>query len=432
MRHSESRSTNGNGAANGAGNGYRWHQQYPHLGTGPLPADVFISEEQYALERERIFKKVWINVGRVERISDPGDYFVEDLPVCDTSILVVRGKDGAIRAFHNVCSHRGNKIAWDKGGSCQNFTCRFHGWTYGLDGALKFVPDEERFSDLPKARLGMTPVAVDVWQGFIFVNVDPHPQETLAEYLGDLATELDGYPFDEFSASGTAWSTEVNANWKVVKDAFQEVYHVAFLHKRSIPDSFTSKENPYAHVLDMKLFPRHGRASLYGSADYRPSPVATLAGKHGEIVIRKDFSTDGLPPGVNPLRSKAWSLDLNVIFPAFFVDVSQGSYFTHQFIPLGVDRTRWTSTQYFPRATTAGQHFSQEYGNVIFRDIILEDGRTFEETQSVLSSGAKQDFYLHDEEILIRHSHHVIDRMLNGQPVEVALGANGQEASVHA
>ena len=357
---------------------------------------------------------------------------MEDLPVCDTSILVVRGKDGAIRAFHNVCSHRGNKIAWDKGGSCQNFTCKFHGWTYGLDGALKFVPDEERFSDLPKARLGMTPVAVDVWQGFIFVNVDPHPQETLAEYLGDLATELDGYPFDEFSASGTAWSTDVNANWKVVKDAFQEVYHVAFLHKRSIPDSFTSKENPYAHVLDMKLFPRHGRASLYGSADYRPSPVATLAGRHGEIVIRKDFSTDGLPPGVNPLRSTAWSLDLNVIFPAFFVDVSQGSYFTHQFIPLGVDRTRWTSTQYFPRATTAGQRFSQEYGNVIFRDIILEDGRTFEETQSVLSSGAKQDFYLHDEEILIRHSHHVIDRMLNGQPVEVALGANGQKASVHA
>ena len=432
MRHSESRSTNGNGAANGAGSGYRWHHQYPNLGTGPLPADVFISGEQYALERERIFKKVWINVGRVERIPDPGDYFVEDLPVCDTSIIVVRGKDGSVRAFHNICSHRGNKIAWDKGGSCQNFTCRFHGWTYGLDGTLKFVPDEERFSDLQKGRLGMTPVAVDVWQGFIFVNVDPHPQETLAEYLGDLARELDGYPFDEFSASSTAWSTEVNANWKVVKDAFQEVYHVAFLHKRSIPDSFTSKENPYAHVLDMKLFPRHGRASLYGSADYQPSPVATLAGKHGEIVIRKDFSMDGLPPGVNPLRSTAWSLDLNVIFPAFFVDVSQGSYFTHQFIPLGVDRTRWTSTQYFPRAATAGQRFSQEYGNVIFRDIILEDGRTFEETQSVLSSGAKRDFYLHDEEILIRHSHHVIDRMLTGQPVEVAVGADGQEASAHA
>ena len=262
MRHSESRPTNGNGAANGAGSGYRWHRQYPHLGTGPLPADVFISGEQYALERERIFKKVWINVGRAERIPDPGDYFVEDLPVCDTSIIVVRGKDGAVRAFHNICSHRGNKIAWDTGGTCQNFTCRFHGWTYGLDGALKFVPDEERFSDLPKARLGMTPVAVDVWQGFIFVNVDPNPQETLAEYLGDLGRELDGYPFDEFSASSTAWSTEVNANWKVVKDAFQEVYHVAFLHKRSIPDSFTSKENPYAHVLDMKLFPRHGRASL--------------------------------------------------------------------------------------------------------------------------------------------------------------------------
>lgn len=413
------------------GTSARWHDHYPHLGTDPLPAQVYTSEEQFQREREHIFKKVWLNVGRVEQIPRPGDYFVQDLAVCNTSVIVTRGKDGAVKAFHNICSHRGNKIAWDHKGSCQMFTCKFHGWSYTPEGKLAFVPDEARFFHLKKETLGLTPVAVDVWAGFIFINVDPTPQETLQEYLGELGAGLMDYPFGELSATSTSWSTEVKANWKVVKDAFQEVYHVAFLHKRSIPDSFTSKENPYGSPLDVRLYPRHGCMSIYGNASYQPTPVAALAFQHGAIIIRKDFSESRLPPAVNPTRSKDWSLDLNVIFPAFFVDVSEGSYFTHQFVPLAVDRTLWTSTQYFPKAKSAAQRFSQEYGNVIFRDIILEDGRTFEETQSVLSSGAKKEFHLHDEEILVRHSHHVVDQMINHRPVGVGLvpRANSKEES---
>lgn len=409
------------------GNGTKWHDTYPHLGTAPLPADVFTSEEQFAREREQIFKKVWLNVGRVEQIPHPGDYFVKDLAVCNTSVIVVRGKDGTVKAFHNMCSHRGNKIAWDNKGTCRMFTCKFHGWSYALDGKLTFVPDEERFFGLKKETLGMTPVAVDVWAGFIFINVDSNPQETLQDYLGELGAGLIDYPFGELSATSTSWTTEVKANWKVIKDAFQEVYHVAFLHKRSIPDSFTGKANPHAHCLDVHLYPRHGSMSLYGNAELKPTPVAELAFRYGAFVIRKDFSETRLPPAVNPTHSKEWTLDLNVIFPAFFVDVSEGSYFTHQFMPLAVDRTLWTSTQYFPKAKTLGQRFSQEYGNVIFRDVILEDGRTFEETQSVLSSGAKKEFYLHDEEILVRHSHHVIEQMLNGQPVAAVSHAERKE-----
>ena len=412
------------------GNGSKWHDKYPHLGTSPLAADVFTSEERFAREREQIFKKVWLNVGRVEQIPHAGDYFVKDLAVCNTSVIVVRSKDCKVKAFHNMCSHRGNKIAWDNKGTCQMFTCKFHGWSYALDGKLTFVPDETRFFGLKKETLGMTPVAVDVWAGFIFVNVDPNPQETLQDYLGELGAGLIDYPFGELSATWTSWTTEVKANWKVIKDAFQEVYHIAFLHKRSIPDSFTSKTNPYAHCLDVHLYPRHGSMSLYGNAELKPTPVAGLAFRYGAFVIRKDFSDARLPPAVNPTHSKEWTLDLNVIFPAFFVDVSEGSYFTHQFMPLAVDRTIWTSTQYFPKATTPSQRFSQEYGNVIFRDVILEDGRTFEETQSVLSSGAKKEFYLHDEEILVRHSHHVVNQMLNNQPVAVVSRAHGKEDTV--
>lgn len=416
-------------ATNGKTNGGKWHDKYPHLGKGPLPANVFISEEQFQLERERIFGKVWLNVGRVERIPNPGDYFVQDIAVCQTSVIVVRGKDGNIHAFHNMCSHRGNKVVWDKQGSCQMFTCKFHSWSYALDGRLRYVPDEESFFDLKKDELSLTPVAVDVWEGFIFINVDPNPQETLQDYLGELGVGLHGYPFNEFSATSASWTTEVKANWKVVKDAFQEIYHVPFLHRRSIPDSFTSKANPYAHVLYMQLFPRHARASLFGNADLKPSPVAALAFRYGAFIIRQDFSLSNLPPGVNPLRDPTWTLDLNVIFPCFFVDVSEGSYFTHQFWPLAVDRTLWQSTQYFPKAKTPGQRFSQEYGHVLFRDVILEDGRTFEETQSVLLSGAKKTFVLHDEELLVRHSHYVVEQMIKGQPVDAAFPRVGKEAA---
>ena len=416
-------------APNGQANGARLHDPYPYLGREPIRAEVFTSEEQFELERERIFKKVWLNVGRIEQIPNPGDYFVKDLAMCQTSIVIVRGKDGTIRAFHNMCSHRGNKIAWDQHGTCQMFTCKFHGWSYALDGTLKFVPDEESFLNLQKDKLGMTPVACDVWQGFIFINVDPHPQESLRDYLGGLGRGLDGYPFDDISATCRSWTTEVKANWKVVKDAFQEAYHLGFLHRRSAPDSFNGPDNPYAHFLDVRLHGRHGSASAFGNKEIQPTPVAALAFRHGTFLIRDDYETNGHLAGTNPLGHKEWMIDLNVIFPCFFVDVSESSYFTHNFWPISVDRTIWQSTQYFPKAQTAGQRFMQEYGHVLFRDIILEDGRTLEETQSMLSSGAKTEFPLQDQEIFIRHSHHVVAQMINGQPVDAPATTNGDAAA---
>lgn len=388
----------------------KWHDKYSHLGTGPIAVDPFVSQAQFELERDRIFKKVWLHIGRVEQIPSTGDYFVKDLAVCNTSVIVSRGRDGSVNAFHNMCSHRGNKILWDEDGTCQNFTCKFHGWSYGLDGQLKFVPDEESFFDLKKKTLGMTPVAVGVWEGFIFINLDP--QESLTDYLGEFTRGLEGYPFGEWSQTCFSWKTELKANWKVVKDAFQEVYHVAFLHRNALPDIFNSSENPFSHALNFTLFPKHVRASLYGNPEHQPAPVEALAYKHGSLIIRNDYSTDHLPPGVNATRSKTWSLDLNVIFPSFFLDVSDGTYFTHHMWPVAVDRTVWEVHVYMPEAKSPAHRFSQEYSKIITRDGLMEDGRTLEETQAMLGSGAKQEFVLQDEELLVRHSHHVIQQMI--------------------
>ena len=163
-----------------------------------------------------------------------------------------------------------------------------------------------------------------------------------------------------------------------------------------------------------QLFPRHGRASLFGNVDHKPSPVQTLAYKHGSILVRSGFSEEKLQPvGVNPTRSPDWSFELNVIFPCSFVAVSEGTYFTHQFLPVSVDKTLWESTTYYPKAHSPAQRFSQAYSRIIFRDIFLEDGRTIEETQAMLSSGAKKELYLKDEELLIRHSLHAVQQMID-------------------
>jgi len=176
----------------------------------------------------------------------------------------------------------------------------------------------------------------------------------------------------------------------------------------------------------MELLGEHARTSLFGNAALKPTPVAGAAFMRGSFAVRKDFSVDQLPPGVNPSRSTAWAFDLNIVFPALILAVSEGSYFTHQFWPVAVDRTIWTATQYFPRARTPGQRFSQEYGHVIFRDVVLEDGRILEETQSVIGSGAKSTFMLHDEELLVRHSQDAIMRRTHGHGAHAKTSRNEQ------
>src|SRR5438094_7044771 len=121
--------------------------QYPDLGLGPVSYEDATSPSFFEAEREAIFKRSWIYVGRVERLPRPGTYFTRDLPGRLASIVVSRDLDGNIHAVHNVCNHRGNKVVWqehpkeESSGSCRQFVCKYHGWRYGLDGACTHVPN---------------------------------------------------------------------------------------------------------------------------------------------------------------------------------------------------------------------------------------------------------------------------------------------------
>ena len=152
------------------------------------------------MERDAIFKRAWLNVGRVEQLPRKGSYFTKELKVANTSIILVRTGSGEIKAYHNVCRHRGNKLVWndmpleETRGVCRQFTCKYHAWRYDLDGNLTFVQQEEEFFDLDKSRYGLVTVHCEVWEGFIFVNFAKTPEQSLREFLGPMVTDAGGLP----------------------------------------------------------------------------------------------------------------------------------------------------------------------------------------------------------------------------------------------
>ena len=138
----------------------------PDLGTAAVTYEDSISPEHYELEREAIFKRTWLNVGRVEQVPRAGSYFTKELDAAGTSVVVVKGGDGEVRAFHNICRHRGNKLVWndypreETSGTCRQFTCKYHGWRYDLEGALTFVQQEQEFFELDRSDCGLAAGAV--------------------------------------------------------------------------------------------------------------------------------------------------------------------------------------------------------------------------------------------------------------------------------
>ena len=384
----------------------RWAREYPELGTGPVPIEPCISPEYYELEREYVFKHAWLNVGRVEEIPRAGDYLVKDIVVCNTSILIARGKDGQLQAFHNMCSHRGNKLVWDSQGSCKAFRCKFHGWTFDLQGRLAGVTDEKAFFNLNKEENGLTPVSVDTWEGFIFINMDPRPEETLAEFMGEeIPGRIKGFPFHQ--RRWVKYEAELKCNWKVLLDAFSEGYHGTELHKRSIPAG-GPPGNKYFHPALIELYKRHRFFSQVGNPDAKPSPTEAICGRYQTTMTSQMGGNAAEIPGTNPLKTPLWNLDVNVIFPNFWIGFTNGLTLTYNFWPLAVDRMVFDLRLGFDPVSTAAELVASEMNKVRGRDADLEDLSTVEQTYSVLTSGAKTHFNLGDSEIVVRHGYKVL------------------------
>ena len=195
-----------------------------------VPVDAYVSRDYVELEKERLWPKTWLLACREEEVENVGDYVTFD--IADELIIILRSSEDRVEAFYNVCQHRGRRLKDDYGGNTgKQIVCNFHGWRYRLTGEVMHVPEAQDWAICPqfkKDELGLKPVRVDTWGGWVWVTMDPDI-EPLLDYLSPVPEALAPY---EFENHRIAWhqAVVVNCNWKVTVDAFNEAYHAHATH----------------------------------------------------------------------------------------------------------------------------------------------------------------------------------------------------------
>lgn len=209
-----------------------------------LPSTYYQSAEIFAQEKEKIFCREWFCAAREDQLAKAGDYLVLD--VVGESILIVRTKEGEVKAHYNVCRHRGSRLVPGPGEEektnvrlgggmlgASGIRCPYHQWTYGLDGSLLNAPHTKEGEGFCKAEFSLYPVGVESWGGFIFLNLSPtgaaQEGRTLRTQLGETSDRVKRYPLAELRTAKRI-TYEVEANWKIVLENYNECYHCGGVH----------------------------------------------------------------------------------------------------------------------------------------------------------------------------------------------------------
>ena len=418
-----------------------WTENWPELGTGPVNYEDSIDPEQWKLEQQAIFRKTWLQMGRVELIPKKGRYITRELPSVGpgTSIIIVN--DGEqIRAFYNLCRHRGNKLVWNDypgeevSGSCRQFVCKYHAWRYDLQGNLTFIQQEQEFFDVDKADYPLKPVRCEVWEGFIFVNFDDDAI-SLEEYLGEFGQGLKGYPFHEMTEH-YSYRAEVKSNWKLFIDAFVEFYHAPILHMKQAEKAEAEKLAKFGfEALHYDIKGDHSMISSWGGMSppkdlnmVKPIERILHSGLFGpwDRPAIKGILPDELPPAINPGRHKTWGQDSFEFFPNFtLLFWVPGWYLTYNYWPTGVDTHIFEANLYFVPPKNLRERLSQELAAVTFKEYAFQDANTLEATQTQIGTRAVLDFPLCDQEVLLRHLHHTAHKYVDAYKA----GLNGDGSS---
>jgi len=316
-----------------------------------LPAPLYRDADVAELERRAVFAPSWQAIARLDQLEAAGAFVTAD--VAGEPVLAVRGQDGILRGFLNVCRHHAAAVASETCGVRAALRCPYHGWTYGLDGALKGTPDFDGVQDFDRGAHGLIPVELAAWEGLVFARVSPEGP-SWAEFLGpaaELAPRLGLARMRFFERR----SYELGCNWKVFVDNYLDGgYHVPFLHRGL--DS----------VLDYARYeivngPRHCLQTSPLRAE--GAEAETGAVRHGE---RADY---------------LW------LYPNLMINVYGGAMDTNLVLPLAVDRTRVVFDFYFEDVSDAARERNRESVRVGER-IQHEDVAICEAVQRGLGSRA--------------------------------------------
>ncbi len=373
------------------------------LGTDPVPAKYYYDADWYELERKAIWLRSWINVGHVCELPEPGSFVRRELEFANASVLIIRGKDGEIRAFHNACTHRGTQLTSEACGKKHTFSCPYHMWTFGSDGALISAPDFERFYT-NKESVALRQVSVDVCGGLLFVNFDP--QQSLLEYLGDMAPMLEQLPVAR-ATTFHEYVYDIDANWKLTYDNFQENYHLRFIHSNTVGPG-VGPENPFGYPSSFSLNGKHRTQTIWVNPEGQVSPTMLTAFTRGAMRL----AADGIL--AHPMGREYLAL-----FPAFFLLCSPGNHFLHNVYPIGPEKSRGVIRLYWiGEDETPGVRYAREFTMATTRDVHAEDVAVIQAGQRGISSGALDHIHFQEKEILCRHLIKVVEEQVEAYKSE--------------
>lgn len=340
-------------------------RELPTHGQMTLPGRYFTSPAILAEEMERIFTRQWLCVDREEKIARPGDYFV--LEVAGESVIILRDQQGTVRAFYNVCRHRGSKICEEHQGQfSETIQCPYHAWTYSLDGRLIGAPATNDLEGFRKQDWPLHPVGVALWEGFIFIHLGKDSasfEESHAPLLGRFARF--GMPGLRI---GKTIEYDIHANWKLIVQNYSECYHCPLVHP-----TLTKRTPPTQGENDLTDGPFLGGYMIL--ADDADS--MTMSGR-----------VCGLPVDPNLPQEDHNRVYYYSIMPNMLLSLHPDYVMFHVLWPVAVDRTRVQCSWLFNPASLADTTFNIEDGVTFWDMTNREDWHVCELSQAGITSRA--------------------------------------------
>lgn len=329
-----------------------------------LPREVYCSQEWYDREVETVFMKRWLLATRLEEIPNKGDYVRVD--ILGMPLIILRDRDGVVRALSASCRHRGAELVSGKG-NCSRLVCPYHAWTYSLSGELIGAPFMTDAVGFKKTDHSLPVIRAETWAGFVFINFDAQA-ESLLSSLGDLPKRFESYSFEDMHVT-KKWENRFNANWKVWVENSREGYHVPTIHRESLET----------------FYPKYKYSGFTASGDPGRYMINTSDIETGLYVPR-----NATLPFVEGLSDEDMACTHFMIFyPSLLLNVPPDRITFHQYFPEGPDWTRIVTWCCFPKSTIELPNFEKDVEELYYPQMemfITEDKGVCEIVQRGLNS----------------------------------------------
>ena len=364
----------------------------PNWDRSGLPYWTYFNEELFELEAEELFRKHWQIACHTSDIPKKGSYITFDL--VGERALIIRDDENEIRAFHNVCRHRGSRVLDTSEGRCKSvIRCPFHGWSYNLDGSLRGAAKANSFPTIDHRKWGLKPLEMEIWRGFVFIRFKPGPQPSVANLLDRLEDEVSRYNHvDLLQVAPIDCSSSENVNWKSIRDVDNEGYHVARAHP-SLNDLYGKNyyDEPFVNGVSRSIAPfNEGSGKLWSVIHYKKM-IDQFTSPHNEL-------------------PRAW-LYIG-IFPNFVLGFYPDVVTFYQEIPFSVKETAIRSSTYKRADENRTMRLARYLSERIDATAIAEDWHLSIMWNDGMKSSANKGIILSDLEYGVRTHHDALREIL--------------------